>query len=65
MLRTRIKRRAADQALALRRLDNIEESITALGNEDLLDLADIFAGDTQTPLSILAAAEMDRRKIKL
>lgn len=65
MLRTRIKRRDADQALALRRLVSIEESITSLGNEDLLDLADIFAGNKQTPLSILAAAEMDRRNITL
>ncbi len=50
---------------ALKRLKEIEQSITALQDDDLLDLADIFAGQPQTPLGELAAAEMVKRKITL
>ncbi|MEJ8631166.1 hypothetical protein P0F65_17810 [Sphingomonas sp. I4] len=44
MLKTRMKRLAADQQRSLDRLAAIEAAVATLGNEDLLDLADIFAG---------------------
>lgn len=65
MLQTRIRKKAADAARAVRLLAEITTSIEALGDEDLLDLADIFAGDTQTALSRIATAEMRRRNLSL
>lgn len=47
------------------RLAAIEAAVTALGNEDLLDLADIFARSEPTPLREMAEAEMRRRNISL
>ena len=43
----------------------MEASIRALEDNDLLDFADIFIGQPQTPLGDIAAAEMARRKIAL
>lgn len=43
MLRTRIKRDARSGEQALRRLVEIEASLAKLTDEDILDLADIFA----------------------
>ena len=54
MLKTRIKRLASETERALTRLAAIEASVAALVNEDLLDLADIFAGGEPTPLRDLA-----------
>ncbi|TPG13205.1 hypothetical protein EAH84_07345 [Sphingomonas oligophenolica] len=65
MLRTRIKRNALHDARTMNRLADIEASILALKDDDLLDLADIFSDDPQTPLARLAAAEMARRNITL
>ncbi|TPG08452.1 hypothetical protein [Sphingomonas oligophenolica] len=65
MLRTRIKRNALNDARTIACLADIEASILALKDEDLLDLADIFSDSTQTPLARLAAAEMARRNITL
>jgi hypothetical protein len=42
MLKRRRKWRADPGARAIKRLANIEASIAALANEDLLDLVDIF-----------------------
>ena len=53
----------AEQAVT--RLDEIQASIVALGDEDLLDFADIFRGATPTPLWDLAAAEMRKRDLRL
>ncbi len=50
---------------ALKRLAAIEASIVALPDNDLLDFADIFVGQPQTPLAELAAAEMAKRNIAL
>lgn len=61
----RTKWRADRGARALKRLAEIEATIVALGDEDLLDLADIFTGKAATPLGEIAAAEMQRRKIAL
>lgn len=49
MLKTRLKRRAADDARALKRLAEVEASIAALDHNNLLDLADIFK-DSVRPL---------------
>ena len=42
MLKIRMKREAEQNAGAIKRLRQIEMSIIELGNEDLLDLADIL-----------------------
>lgn len=65
MLKTRIKRQALQAERAATRLVAIQASVTALGDEDLLDLADIFAGDNQSPLWEIASAEMANRNLKL
>jgi hypothetical protein len=65
MLKFRMKREVAQSARAMKRLAQIEVSITGLGNEDLLDLADIFAEKSESPIAQYAFAEMARRKISL
>ncbi len=65
MLTLRTRRRAAATARALDRLAAIEASVIALADEDLLDLADIFAAGAPTPLRDMTAAEMHRRNISL
>jgi hypothetical protein len=65
MLKTRMKRLAAETERSLDRLAAVEASIAALGDEDLLDLADIFAAGDQTPLREMAEAEMRHRNISL
>ncbi len=50
---------------ATRRLAAIEASIAALQDNDLLDFADIFVGQPQTPLGEIAAVEMAKRNIAL
>jgi hypothetical protein len=51
--------------LASSRLASIEASIRALDNEDLLDLADIFARGEPTPLTELTVQIMTERNIRL
>ncbi|WP_353467452.1 hypothetical protein [Sphingomonas faeni] len=58
MLKIRNKRRAEQGAHATERLACVEASIVALQNEDLLDFADIFRSQIDTPLAKMAAAEM-------
>ncbi|WP_380784865.1 hypothetical protein [Sphingomonas sp. R86521] len=58
-----MKRQAAVGALAADRLAGIEASISALNDEDLLDLADIFSGDARTHLGDSASAELRRRNL--
>lgn len=65
MLKTRIKRRTVEGAQAVTRLAEIEASIAVLKDDDLLDLADIFADATSGPLNAMAAAEMEKRKLSL
>lgn len=60
-----MKRQAADAARAVTQLAEIHASIVALGNDDLLDLADIFTQAPATPLKVIAAAEMTKRKLTL
>ena len=55
--------RANRAARALKTVTEIEASIRALGDEDLLDLHDIFASSPATMLATFAAAEMDRRNL--
>ena len=64
MLKSRIRRRTVENARAAARLATIGASIGALNDEDLLDLADIFA-NADTPLRELAAAEMANRDLSL
>jgi len=49
----------------MKRLTQIEMSIIELGDEDLLDLADIFRERSQTAIAQYAFAEMTRREISL
>ena len=65
MLKIRKKREAEKNANALKRLTQIEMSIIEFGNEDLLDLADIFRGKPEAPIAQYAFVEMTRRKITL
>jgi hypothetical protein len=60
-----MKRLADRGELAVQRLADIETSILQLGDEDLLDLADIFNASPDTPLGAIAVAEMSRRGIRL
>ena len=53
----------AEQAVT--RLGEIQASIVTLGDEDLLDFADIFRGATPTPLWEMASAEMRKRDLRL
>lgn len=63
MLKTRMKRRTAETDRALDRLAAVEASVVALGDDDLLDLADIFAAGDPTPLREMAHGEMGRRNL--
>jgi len=65
MLKTRTKRRARRAAHAEASLASIEGSITALQNEDLLDLADIFRSEADAVIGEMAAVEMKKRGITL
>lgn len=65
MLKTRIRKKAADADLAIRLLEEVTTSIKALQDEDLLDLADIFSDDAKAVLGKIAFAEMERRNIRL
>lgn len=65
MLKTRIKRQAAEAERAVAQLADIRTSIVALDDEDLLDLADIFARGAPTQLRAMAAAEMSKRNLSL
>ena len=65
MLKTRKRRLDRLNETARQRLAQIEASIAALPDEDLLDLADIYKAKPQTPLGEIAFAEMARRNISL
>lgn len=65
MLKTRRRRLDRLNEGAKQRLAGIEASITALSNEDLLDLADIFKGEPRMPLGEISFGEMARRGISL
>jgi hypothetical protein len=65
MLKIRNKRRAEHGVRAAERLAQIETSIVALQNEDLLDLADIFKSQSQSPLAEIASAELRKRDLSL
>lgn len=65
MLKTRMKRLATQTELDLRRLAAIEAAVAALGDEDLLDFADIFARGDPTPLRAMAEEQMRKRGISL
>ena len=60
-----MKRLANRGEAAVGRLAAIEVSITNLGDEDLLDLADIFKAEPRPVLGDMAFAEMARRNISL
>ena len=63
MLTTKLKWRANRVARALKTISEIEASIRALHDEDLLDLHDIFAETANSALGRLAAHEMARRNL--
>lgn len=47
------------------RLAAVEAAVVGLADEDLLDLADIFAAGDATPLREMAQNEMRRRNLSL
>lgn len=65
MLNYRTKRIADQGVRAVKRLAEIEASISVLSNDDLLDLADIFKAAPLPPLGEMASAEMTKRSISL
>jgi hypothetical protein len=65
MLKSQAKRQAVESARAVVRLAEIQASISALNDDDLLDLADIFAEAREAPLAAMAAAEMMKRSLSL
>ncbi len=65
MLKRRIRKNAADAERAVRVLAEVTTSIHALGDEDLLDLVDIFSGAAKTTLGEIASADMQRRGLSL
>jgi hypothetical protein len=65
MLKTRIKRRADQGARALKLVATFQAEIAALPDEDLLDLADIFASVAGSTISEIANVEMNKRGISL
>ena len=65
MATQRNKWRADHGARAMKRIAELEASITALDNDDLLDLADIFKEKPSTALWEISFAEMTRRKVSL
>ncbi len=64
-MQERMKWRKTRATRDLKRLNEIEASITALEDNDLLDFADIFVGQPGTLLGTIAAAEMAKRSIAL
>ena len=65
MLRTRNRRQANQAEYARKRLALIEAAIIALGDEDLLDLADIFKSEPYMPLAESTLAELSRRNLSV
>jgi len=65
MLRLQMKRLARRNDEAVRRLADIELTISALSDDDLLDLGDIFQTEPRGALGEIAWAEMGRRNISL
>ena len=65
MLKTRMKRLAAANESAVERLTEIERAMVVLGDEDILDLADITRTMPDTALTEMVRAEMARRSISL
>ncbi len=62
-LRTNSKWRARRAARAHRAVSEIEASIVALNDEDLLDLYDIFLPNPSSALAIFAINEIKRRNL--
>ena len=65
MLKLRARREGTESRRAVALLAEVRRSIEALGDEDLLDLADIFDRTPEATLSVFATAEMRRRNLSL
>jgi hypothetical protein len=63
MLKDKPRWRADRGARALKIVGEIEASIAALCDEDLLDLHDIFVASPASRLGMLASEEMQRRSL--
>ncbi|MEG8048146.1 hypothetical protein QP175_19390 [Sphingomonas aerolata] len=65
MLKTRMKRLATPNDSVFERLAGIECAMTVLGDEDILDLADITRLMPDTALTEMVRAEIAKRAISL
>lgn len=65
MVKSQTTWRAHQDRRAKKHLTEIERTIAALSDDDLLDLADIFVGAPQSILNKIAANEMTKRGISL
>ncbi len=63
MQKDRTKWRANRGARAVKIMSDIQASIEVLGDEDLLDLHDIFTDQLHTPIGDFASAEMRKREL--
>lgn len=65
MLKRRSNLRITARHRAMKSLSEIEATVAALKDEDLLDLADILLDAAPSPLTVMASNQMAKRKISL
>jgi len=65
VLKSRMKRLDHAREQAAMRLADVETSLLSLGNEDLLDIADIFRSQPMSVIGQIVLAEMRKRHISL
>lgn len=65
MLKRRSNLRITARQRAVKSLSEIEATVAALKDDDLLDLADILLDAAPAPLSAMASKQMARRNLKL
>lgn len=65
MLKRRSNLRITMRQRAVKRLSEIEATVAALKDEDLLDLADILLDAAPSPLSVMASKQMAKRNLSL
>lgn len=65
MLKRRSKLPITAQHRAMKKLSEIEATVAALKDDDLLDLADILLDAASSPLSVMASKQMAKRNLSL
>jgi hypothetical protein len=65
MLKRRSNLRITARHRAMKSLSEIEATVAALKDEDLLDLADILLDAAPSPLSGMTSKQMEKRNLQL